>query len=152
MFSNIQNSNMNFTGYYYCDLNKLSSEAKNLTEAGTDVIHKAAEILEKMQKINCGNYTISNYEKPKVIKPVLAANVGSDEVVMSPYLDGFHLAVNKGARDENVDVISVWGGDTIEFESSQFPLKANEYKELNGHVLVNVESLIKKYMPVFINK
>jgi len=150
MFSNIQNSNPNFTGYYSCKLNKLSGDSQNLAKAGAETMKNAVEMLEKLQKIDCGKYTITNYDKPKAIKPVLSAKSDIAEVKMSPYLDGFHLSISNKINNDGVDIVSVWGGDTVEFESSNFPLKPSEFKELSGHILDSVDSLIKKYMPVFI--
>ncbi len=142
----IQNSNQNFTGYYSCKIGEFSSESRELAKKGVDVINNAGVYLESLKNINWGKYTLSNVEIPSKISPVLTAKIDDKELRMTKYLDGFNLDIRDGNTADNV---SFWGGDTVEFESSHYPLKASEYEVLKGDVLKRADEILKKFLPIF---
>lgn len=144
--SGMQNSNVSFSGNYSCHISRLSSDAQGLVESGKKVIGEAEKYLKNMQSIKMGNCTLSNIDKPSRISPILSVKTGGKEVTMTKYQDGFNLHLKDGEMGEN---LSYWGSDVVEFESSKYPLKASEYKELSGSVLDRAESMLKTYLPLF---
>lgn len=150
MFVNLNpqnsNSSINFSGNYSCSIKNLSSDARGLVESGLKVINDAEKYLQNMQNIKLGKYILSNVEKPSRISPILYANVNGKEITMTKYQDGFNLYLKDGDKGDN---LSFWGGDIVEFESSMYPLKASEYKELSGNILQRAETLLKTYLPLF---
>ena len=147
---NTYNQNINFNGYYSCNISKLTSDSQSLLSQGEKVIGDAKKYLQSMQSIDFGKYQLSNCEKPSTISPILRAQLENKDLTMSSYYDdGFSLMVKEGP---NIDIISLYGGDSIEFESSRYPLKSSEYKNLSGCVLERAEELLKKYLPIFTKK
>lgn len=141
-------SNTNFNGCYSCHVRDLTEESRKLLSEGVDVIKDAKTYLENIQQLNCGKYSLSNCEKPSKISPVLTSKVEGKDLQMTAYYNnGFNLMIKDG---DDVDVVSLYGGDTVEFESSKHPLKYTEYKNLSGNILQRAEELLKKYLPIFI--
>lgn len=149
MQTNSYIQNTNFTGYYSCAIGKLSKEAQEVAEAGYKTLEGAEKYLSDLQNINCGKYILSNSEKPSKISPVLFAKVDGKEVKMTPYYDGYTLSVSD---KHDIDIVSLWGGDVVEFESSKHPLKPSQYEDLSGSLLERVNELLKKFLPVFTKK
>ncbi len=145
--TNNVNQNTNFTGNYSGRLDILSNEARTLAKSGVQAMKDAGEYLSQLQSINKGKYVLSNMAKPSKIVPRLSAKVDDKTVTMMSYSDGFNLQVK---NDDHVDLLTVWGGDFIEFESTAFPLKANEFRVLESPLLERVECILKKYMPIFV--
>lgn len=146
MINSNMNSNLNFTGCYSCKINSFSKESKDLANKGVEVINDASKYLESLRNISFGKYTLTNIETPSKISPILKAKVDNKELSLTKYLDGFNLNVKDGERADN---LSFWGGDTVEFESSCFPLKPSQYEVLDGPVLKRADEILKKFLTVF---
>jgi hypothetical protein len=142
---------VSFSGNYSGRISSLSKDSQTLAKKGVEAINTAKNYLTKLQNIDCGGFTLSNYEKVTKIRPVLKTGVGEKEVILSAFNDGFNLVVNNRANSR-VDLLNIWGGDRIEFESSKFPLKSRDYKPLDGETLKSVEQMLKKYIPIFCKK
>jgi hypothetical protein len=145
------NSNVNFSGNYSGHIQALSKDSQTLAKQGVEAINRAKKYLQKIQNINCGAFTLSNSERVSKISPVLQTGLGDKEIRLTPFNDGFNLAV-KDKFSSSIDILNVWGGDFVEFESSNFPLKSKDYKPLSGEALDSVEKMIKKYIPLFCPK